>query len=378
MLVSVTEPVLTRRALNRATLARQLLLDRERAPVAAVIERLAGMQAQAPLAPYVGLWSRVEGFDPDELGELLVGRGAVRMSLMRSTVHLVTARDALAWRPLVQTVLERQFDGSAFRREIEGVDRGALLSAGRALVEERPRTQGELRELLGERHPGVDSASLAYAIAFLVPLVQVPPRGVWGQTGPAARTGLESWLGEAMSAAPSPDALVLRYLAAFGPATPADARTWSGLAGMREVFERLRPRLRTFRDEAGRELFDLPDAPRPDPATPALPRFLPEYDNLLLSHADRTRVMPADRTVPLPPGNGGRIGTLLVDGFLRGDWRIMRAGGSATLLVEPHAPLSQRHAAAVRAEGRRLLKFAAADADAREVQVRPAGVPSSA
>ena len=363
------DDVLNRRALNRALLARQLLLQRAPLSAAAAIERLVGLQAQAPNAPYVGLWTRLEDFRHDELARLITERRAVRMWLMRGTVHLVSARDGLALRPVIQTMAERNLHSSPFGRHLVGLDSAELLAAARALVEERPRTRAELGPLLGERWPERDAAALAYAATYLLPLVQVPPRGLWGDSGPVTLTTIESWLGHPLDSEKSPEALIPRYLAAFGPASVQDMRTWSGLSGLGAVVERLRPRLRTFRDEAGRELFDLPGAPRPDPETPAPPRFLPEYDNVLLSHADRTRIMAPGRRVPLPPGNGGVCGTVLLDGFFRGAWRITRQRGAATLRVDPFEPLSAQERAALIEEGARLLAFAAADASAHDVQV---------
>jgi hypothetical protein len=355
---------LTRRALSRALLERQSLLRRRRLSTAQMIERLVGMQAQEPADPYVGLWTRLDGFRPEKLATLISQRRALRASLMRGTIHLVTARDALKLRPLMQPVLERTFFSGAFGRGIEGVNIKQLLAAIRALVEEQPRTAVELRRALGERWPDNDAASLAYA-AYLVPLVQVPPRGIWGKSGRATWTTIESWLGRSLEPDPQPDEMVMRYLAAFGPAAAVDVQTWSGLTRLREVVERLRPRLRTFRDEHGKELFDLPRGPRPEPDTPAPPRFLPQFDNVLLSHADRGRIVSeADRK---RASMGGA--TLLIDGFVRGTWRIKRDRGGATLLIHPFDRLSKKDTAALTREGARLLAFAAGDAEVRDVQV---------
>jgi len=361
------------RALNRATLARQLLLEPAHRPVLDVVEHLVGLQAQAPNAPYVALWSRLADFHPDGLAELLTGRGVVRAPLLRTTVHLVSARDwALLW-PLTAPVLRRTFAASPFGRDLAGVDLDAVVDAARVLLDEAPRTSPELGTLLRERWPDRDAASLAYAVHYLSPVVQVPPRGVWGATGPARWAGATAWLGRQPDQHPAPEELILRYFGAFGPATVADVQTWSGLTRLREVGDRLRPRLAVFRDEAGRELFDLPDAPRPDPDTPAPPRFLPEYDNVLLSHADRSRMIPDDGRPRLFAGNGGTQGTVLVDGLLRCTWKIVRSQGAATLTVtaEPALgpALGPADAAAVRAEGARLLGFAAAGAEPRDVRL---------
>jgi hypothetical protein len=248
------------------------------------------------------------------------------------------------------------------------MDTEALVAAGRELLDERPRTRAELGGILAERWPDRDAGSLSAAVSYLLPAVQVPPRGVWGETGQAAWATIERWLGAALpTQAPAADDTVLRYLAAYGPATVADIRTWSGLTRLGEAIERLRPRLRTFRDERGRELFDLPDAPRPDPDVPAPPRFLPEYDNVLLSHADRARINDDARPVPLFPGNGAVRGTVLVDGFYRGTWKIVRHGDRATLHVEPFRRVDKREAGDLAAEGQRLLAFAAADAPSHDV-----------
>jgi winged helix DNA-binding protein len=360
--------VLDARTLNRALLERQMLLRRSKMSAAAAIEWLVGMQAQIPADPYVALWSRLENFRTDDLSRLITDREAVRMGLMRATIHLATARDALALRPVLQPALERTFkSGTPFGRQLVGVDIERLLKIGRALVEERPRTSAELRPILQKRWPKRDRDSLAMAVAYLLPLVQVPPRGVWGKSGQARRTTLDAWLGRPLGKRRSPDAMVLRYLAAFGPATAGDARTWSGLSGLQEVFERLRPRLRTFRDERGRELFDVPDAPLPDPETPAPPRFLPVFDNIVLSHADRSRIVRPFDLQSLGYMEQASFGSILIDGFVRATWTVKQAPKIATLRIVPVDRLPKRERVALEDEAARLLKFWAADAPSREV-----------
>jgi hypothetical protein len=268
----------------------------------------------------------------------------------------------------VQPVLERGFAGAPF--DIAGVDVPALLEAGRSLVAQRPYTRVELGAALAREWPEQDPVSLAQAITYLVPVVQVPPRGLWGAGGAARWAAAETWLdlGGARDGdgAASPEELFLRYLAAFGPATVRDVQAWSGLTRLTEIADRLRPSLRVFRDENGNELLDLPDAPRPDPSTPVPPRFLPEYDNLLLSHADRTRFITGGEQVPLPPGNGARFGTLLVDGTLSATWRITSEKDVAAVHIEPFGRLPERDAIA--AEGERLLAFVVAEAASRDVR----------
>lgn len=361
------EAILSRGALNRALLARQLLLDRAALSPTDAIEHLVGLQAQAPKTPYVGLWTRLAAFRPDALSDLIATRQAVRIATMRATVHLVTARDCLTLRPVVQPVLDRGLQGNG--RDLAGVDLAALVAAGRALVEEQPRTLAELRTLLGARWPAHDAASLAHAIHCLLPLIQVPPRGLWGASGQANCTTAEAWLGQPLAADTAPDDMLLRYLAAFGPASIQDMQKWSGLPALRAAVERLRPRLRTFRDERGRELFDLPDAPLPDPATSAPPRFLPEYDNALLSHADRTRIISEDhRKASLTSVNGIVPGTILLDGFVGGTWKLAQSRTAATLRIETFAPLSPPDRDTLAEEAERRLAFAAPDAPIRELQ----------
>jgi hypothetical protein len=355
--------VLSQRALNRALLERQHLLRRRKASAAEEIEHLVGMQAQVPNSPYVGLWTRLEGFQPDKLADLINKRRAVRLGLMRNTIHLVTARDCLEQRPHFQSLFERGWQTSSFGRNLAGIDMSAVIAEATVLMKDRPRTFAELGKLLQRRWPEREASSLAYAIRYLVPIVQVPPRGIWGKSAQPSWTSTDLWLGRPLAPEPSIDKLVVRYLTAFGPATVADVSAWSGLTGLRDVVERLRPRLRTFRDERGRELFDVPDGPLPDPDTPAPPRFLPEYDNLLLGHHDRTRVIDhAYRYVIF-------AGTLLVDGFVHATWNVKKTRGGATLTIEPLRRLSKVDRIEVSEEGERLLKFVAGEATARDVRI---------
>jgi winged helix DNA-binding protein len=370
--------VLSRRAVNRALLARQLLLNRPRLPAAgparaaqvtSTIEHLVGLQAQAPFPPYYGLHSRLDGFRPEDLAALITGRGVVRIALMRGTIHLVSARDCLPLRQLVQPVIDRGLRG-AFGPQLAGVDPAALAAAGRSLVEAEPMTFSQLGQALAARWPDHPPAALAQAVRAFVPLVQLPPRAVWGKAGQSVHTSAEHWLGlpgPVPAGGPADPAalarLVTRYLGAFGPATVRDVQAWSGLTGLKAVLEQLRPCLVAFRDEQGAELFDLPTAPRPGGDVPAPPRLVAEFDNLVLSHAERSRVISPGAASRISTVNGVIPGTVLIDGFVTGMWRLDRARKTATLTIElfgpesAHGPRSARDALA--AEAGRVLAFAA-------------------
>lgn len=360
--------VLGRRALNRALLERQMLLRRVAMPALEVVERLVGMQAQEPYDPYYGLWSRLDDFQPDKLVRLIVDRQAVRAPLMRTTVHLVSAADSLTLAPLMQDVLSRTLKNTPFGKATADVDHEALVEAARTLLEERPCTRTELGKLLQPGWPDHNPRDLAHTAHYLLPQVQVPPRALWGERGQATWTTVEAWLGKPLEPDPTPDDIVIRYLAAFGPASSADVRTWSGLTGLREVLERLRPRLRTFRDERGREQFDVPDGPLPDPDTPAPPRFLPQFDNVFLSHADRSRIISEEHRKRLMITSGVGPNTFLIDGFIAGTWRIMRMDATATLQLDPFRPLATQNRDELAEEGTRLLAFAAPDAAKHAIQ----------
>ncbi len=347
--------MLGRRALGRALLARQHLLTRSRLTPAALIHHLGGLQAQAaPQPPYLGLLARLDRFTSEQLSTLIEQRAAVRIALQRGTIHLVTAEDCLTLRPLLQPVLDQALR-TTYGKRLAGLDLDALAADARALVEAQPRTFQQLGALLAATRSDRDPAALAQAARCLLPLVQVPPRGLWGHAGPAAHTTAEAWLGRPLDPAPSPDDLVLRYLAAFGPATAADLRKWSGLGGLTPVLKRLAPRLLTFRDEQDRLLYDLPEAPRPDESTPAPVRLVAPFDNLLLSHADRTRVLPEEYRGRVMTQNGIVLGTLLVDGLVAGSWRLT---AEQDVVVQPFAPLRRADRQAAEAEAERVRAFA--------------------
>ncbi|MFL6100788.1 MAG: winged helix DNA-binding domain-containing protein [Actinomycetales bacterium] len=366
-----SRPLLSRRALNRATLARQMLLERADLAPAKAVERLAGLQAQAPLSPYVGLWTRLDGFEAEQLADLMRRRAVVRATLMRVTVHLVTARDALAWRPVLQRVAEGGWRGSQWSKQIGTAKPAAVLAAARELIDEQAVGRTELGNLLGQRFPDADPYALGGTVMYLQPTVQATPRGVWGESGATKFRSMQSWLGRELDPNASVDDLVLRCIGALGPMSVKDVQAWCGLTRLREVVDRLGSRLRAFQGEDGVELYDRPRALRPDPDTPAPVRYLPEYDNLLLSHADRRRVNPDGRQVPLFPGNGARLGTFLVDGLHAGHWRIRaeRGADEAVLELSPFGRLAAADRDALTVEGLPLLAFAVPDHSARDVRI---------
>ncbi|POM27872.1 hypothetical protein BTM25_22960 [Actinomadura rubteroloni] len=347
---------LTTRALNRATLARQLLLDRADLPPLDAVGHLCGLQAQEPQEPFIGLWTRLRTFDPATLSNLLVQRQVVRTHLMRRTVHLVTATDALAWRSRHDAML-RQRVLTTYRRELEGVDLEELARAGHAIMADgEPRTMAELARAVSDRWPSPPPRALGeMLVAALLPMAQLPPRGLWRQRAGVRNALLTSWLGRAPDPLstdaedPVGQTLVRRYLAAFGPATTADLRAWCGLTGLPAAVTALRPELITFHDENGRELLDLPEAPRPDPDTPAPVRFLPAFDNALLGYHDRTRIVDdAHRNLSVA---GTRV--VLVDGRVAATWTTK----NNTLTITPLHPLTPHDRTAITEEGETLASF---------------------
>lgn len=360
--------VLDNRALNRATLARQLLLERAGRPVVDAVAHLCGLQAQEPQEPFIGLWSRLTAFDPAVLSDLLTRRSVVRTHLMRRTVHLVTADDVLAWRARHDAMLRQRVLG-VYRDELKGVDLEELAADARDLMSDGdPRTAAEIVRALAGRWPGPGPRPLGeMVVAGLVPMAQAPPRGLWRTKGGVRNVALSSWLGRPVDP-PAPEgaddlvgqALVRRYLAAYGPAATADLRAWSGLAGLPGAVAAVRDELVRFRDERGRELLDLPDAPRPDRDTPAPVRFLPAFDNAILGYQDRGRIIDdAHRGLSVA---GERV--VLVDGRVAATWTV----AEDVVTVDPLRTLSRADRAAVAEQGSELAVFLS-DGDSDRVRV---------
>ncbi len=357
-----TGTTLTLRALNRALLARQMLLARERATPERIIERLAGLQAQVARPPFVGVWTRAEAFERAALIKALTTRRVVRVTGCRATLHLMTAKDYTAMRAALQPAFDKAL-ASILGPSSSALDLPALHAAARAFLGREPATFDALRTHLEPAFPGANIRHLAYAIRLTLPLVQVPVAGTeWGYPAAAAFAPADTWIGKTVAAGPAPaDALVLRYLAAFGPAAVTDAQAWSGLPGLGPVFERLRPGLLTFRDERKRELFDVKTAPRPDEGTPAPVRFVPDFDNLVLGHQDRRRVIADEHRSRIATKNLQIAATFLVDGFVAGTWKIERKGRAAALVVTPFGRVDAASKRALQAEGERLLAFSEPD-----------------
>lgn len=347
---------LTTRALNRATLARQMLLARDAVSAVKAVERLAGLQAQEPKPPFAGLWTRVEAFDREELLGALRSGTVVRATLMRATLHLMSARDFGAFRPALQPAIGGALDAVGDRKK--GISPAAVSAAAREMLADGPRRFDELRAVLAERFPDVDNRVVGYAVRLNLPLVMVPTDDPWGYPRNAqfALTDVD------IETPAAPDELVRRYLAAFGPASATDFQRWSALKGAKAVLEGLREELVSFRDERGRELFDLPDAPRPGEDADAPPRFLPEFDNLMLAHDDRTRVIADEHRGEVVTKNLRVRATVLWDGVAVATWAIERQRDLATLRVAPFGRLPRGAKTALTDEGEALLRFAEPDA----------------
>jgi hypothetical protein len=341
--------VISARTLNRTTLARQHLLTRSDMTPLALVHHLVAVQAQEANAPYIGLWTRLAAFDRDGLTDLLHRRLVVRSSMLRGTQHLATAEDFPWLRPAVQPALARGRQ-AGFGRDTAGVDLTEFVAHARELLDGQTLTRPALARLLARRWPDVEPMALGWSAQCLLPLVHPPPSGTWGRFGATPFVLAEEWLGRPMEAGDA-ERLVLRYLAAFGPASVRDVQVWSGLTRLREVVERMP--LRRYRSEAGAVLYDLPDAPLTDPDAEAPVRLVPEFDNLMLSHADRTRVISEEHRRVVITGAVVRP-TFLVDGYVRGMWTL--AGPVVT--ISPFAAVDRGTRSALEAEAARLVAFA--------------------
>lgn len=337
-----------------------MLLAREATTAVKAVERLCGMQAQEARPPFIGLWARVKGFRCQDLQQALRARKLVRATMMRGTLHLMSARDYLTFRLVLQPVMVQAMRVLGARAS--GLELEKLLPVARRLLKQQARTFNELRPLLLKAFPQVDDRALGYVVRTHLPLILVPTEDRWAFPSVPAFTLAETWLDAPLSEDWAAQELALRYLAAFGPASAADMQTWSGLQGLKSVLDGLRPRVRVFKDERGRDLFDLPQAPRPEADAPAPPRFLPAFDNLMLAHADRTRVLADEHRGWVVTKNLRVSATFLWDGFVRGIWSVERKKRSATLLMTPFEALPKRAARELAEEGESLLRFLEEDA----------------
>jgi hypothetical protein len=347
--------MITLRALNRATLARQLLLERTKVSPVAAVEQLAGMQAQLARPPYIGLWSRIDGFRREMLTDAARKRELVRGTWIRGTLHLLSRKDYLAFRPAIQPLLSRMAEGILKGRDAEGLDAEELVREARAFFDEEPGTFDELRKHLVKLHPKANDRAMGYLVRTELPLLQVPADdATWGWPASADFAVAETWLGAKLARNSKVETLALRYLAAFGPATASDFQTWSGMQNGKAIFESIRKKVVVFKDDKSRELFDLPDAPRPSEDTPAPVRFLPDFDNLLLAHADRRRIIPDEHRKKIVPSANLRVlPTFLVDGSVAGTWSVEKK----KLQLEPFGKLTKAVRREVDEEGERLLAF---------------------
>lgn len=341
--------VLTTRALNRALLARQLLLERSRLPVHRALERIGGIQMQYAPSGYIGLWTRLDGFFRHELTRALERRSAVQGTLMRATIHLVSASDYPMLASGVRQARRSWFLRVTRERGLEAADYERMADAVAAMLADGPRSRAELVDRLHQQ--GFPRAGWD-GVGLWVDLVRVPPSGTWERRRADRFALADHWLGSSTTTQADGLAhLLRRYLGGFGPATPGEAADWAGVpaAAMAGAAERLR--LRHFRDEDGRELVDLPRAPLPDPGTPAPVRFLPTFDATLLAHARRAGLLAEEhRAVVFHVRNPQSVGTFLVDGSVRGTWRHR----SGSIDVDPFGPLPTRTRRSVSAEADRL------------------------
>jgi hypothetical protein len=357
---------LTDRQLNRATLARQMLLERSDRGIVEAVEFLLGQQAQQTHDPYIGLWSRLYGFTHEALTDLIVGKQLARATTMRGTLHLHSPTDLVGLRRLIQPVLDRMWQ-SNFRRRFGDNDPAEVLAAAIEVADRGPATAGDIGKALKDRFPTAEPLAMTVLLQVREIMVQAPPTRIWGSGHAPLLQRAPKYLPPVQSNLDL-TALVRRYLAAHGPASVNDMQSWCGLTKLGEVFEALRSELVTFTAPDGRELFDLPDAPRPDADTPVPIRFMPLYDNAFLGYDNRRRMLAA--------GDDKRgdflrdaTPTVLVDGIIAAAWATERKKGAATLTVTPFAGLRKQDIAEIEREGERFLRFMEETAESFDVRV---------
>ena len=358
---------LTDRQLNRATLARQLLLERSDMGITETIAWLLGMQAQQTHDPYIGLWSRLNGFTHEALTALIVSRTLARATTMRGTLHLHTADDLIGIRALVQPFLRSVWQ-SNFRKRFGDNDEARVLELARHLLDAEPMTAGQLGKRLAEHFPTAEPLAMTMLLQTSDALIQIPPTRIWGSGHAPLLTRIDNWLPPPHQRQLSRETLVRRYLAAYGPASIVDMQSWSRLTKLGEVFEALRPELVSFIAPDGRELFDLPDAPRPDADTPAPIRFMPLFENAFLGYDNRRRVLAEDDEKRGDFLHDARP-SVLVDGILSAAWAIDSKKGAAVLTVTPYHKLSSQDVGEIEREGQRFLRFMEEKAETLDVRV---------
>jgi hypothetical protein len=360
---------LTDRQLNRATLARQMLLERSDVGIAETVGFLGGLQAQQSNDPYIALWSRLNGFTQEQLTALIVDRTLARATSMRGTLHLHTADDLIGMRPLVQDFLKGMWT-SNFRKRFGSEDEKKVRRAGvKVLDAKAPMTAGALGKALQEKFPSAEPQSLAVLLQVTETLVQVPPTRLWGNGSAPLLTRVENWLPPPHTRPLSRVDLVRRYLRAFGPASINDMQTWCRLTKLSAEFELLKDELVTFRSEDERTLYDHPEAPRPDADIPAPVRFLPLYDNVYLGYDNRSRMLAAGDTMRVNLLLAGFKPAVLVDGVIAATWSIEAKKGAARLVVEPYRKLRKTDVRDIEREGLAFLKFWDRAADRYDVEV---------
>jgi hypothetical protein len=363
----MAERILTLRELNRATLARQFLLQRVNLPSLDIIKHLVAMQGQVSNAPYIGLWTRLQAYQRSDLIRLLESRQVVRAPSLRGTLHILAAEDYLLFHPLLLPIFARNLH--IFARQVRDFPMDQFMNEMRTYIQQQSPIRVELLAKMEEFYPGLGKQQIADAVRMHLALIQPIPAGIWGFTGKPTYTEATSWLARPLA---EPEAglheLILRYLAAFGPASVQDMQQWSGLTRLKPAFDILRPELLTFQDEQGRELFDLPHAPRPSADTPAPVRFLPDFDNMLFAYADRRRVIADEFRSAIFIGNS-TCTTFLIDGFVRGTWKIEHGPASPTLVISPlFEPLSPQIQNDLLEEGQHLMHWIFDDAQPFEIQ----------